>query len=188
MSVPEEVEKPVCRCGKPCQYYSLKGGYSRQCLDCNLEQSTKRRAAYARRNQMNKDLGIYLKNNHGMEAKLVAVSAFKEGHKSGYKAADTNKEDPKPKVPVFNEELDILRRHERHRFTLMEMNATIINKRRTTEVWFKKKRVSKSSDYDCAMVEALLAIRKLDKRISDRAYQAAYYRFDHDYITKKDVK
>lgn len=42
---------PICsRCKiNECAYYGPIGGYSVQCVECNLAQSVKRRAAYARR-------------------------------------------------------------------------------------------------------------------------------------------
>lgn len=70
----------------------------------------------------------------------------------------------------------------------MELNATIINKRRTTEVWYGKKRVSKCSDYGEAMVRGLLAIGKIARVKTDRAYATASMRFDKEFFADLEAR
>lgn len=36
---------PLCKCGKPCQYYGDQGGWSGKCKGCNAKNATRQRAA-----------------------------------------------------------------------------------------------------------------------------------------------
>lgn len=44
---------PSCKCGQPCEWYGLHGGFSVQCADCNAESNRKKRARAQRK--MNED-------------------------------------------------------------------------------------------------------------------------------------
>jgi len=49
--LPDDI--PSCkRCGSPCAYYGIVGGYSVQCAECNKIASDRRRKNYAKRKQI----------------------------------------------------------------------------------------------------------------------------------------
>ena len=39
---------PYCKCGNPCQWYGLIGGYSKKCIKCNQHKAKQSRESRAR--------------------------------------------------------------------------------------------------------------------------------------------
>lgn len=46
---------PSCKCGQPCEWYGFHGGFSVQCMDCNLEANRKKRERSQSKRTMNED-------------------------------------------------------------------------------------------------------------------------------------
>lgn len=60
---------PRCRCGNPCAYYGVVGGYSNGCVDCNKHHASQTRESRRRKKAS---------TNGGSEAHLAAVKSQPE--------------------------------------------------------------------------------------------------------------